>query len=231
MFKPGDKGNPNGRPIGSRNRRTAEVFSILRARGDTDPADYFSSVLSNKNNSEELRMAAARELMPYMYSKAGTLPALTIFPTARFSAISEAEDYLAALPSLFSSCEIDAQSALDLSQLIRNWIEAKRDGRELEIKVSNADPAHDHVIKISGGLPRLPGTSIEMPVKLPVRPDSNLADPDLDDAPPQPTTIDSVANQAPPPGANADQAPPPGPNAENGISMPFCQFTPAPAQP
>jgi hypothetical protein len=196
-WKPGQAGNPNGRPSGSRNRRNEEVFAILRARGDTDPADYFSSILSNKNNSEEIRMAAARELMPYMYSKAGTLPAPRFFqqPTniPRFSSISEAEDYLAALPSLFSSCEIDAQSALDLSQLIRNWIEAKRDGRELEIKVSNSDPSHDHVIKISGGLPRLPGTSIEMPLKLPVRPDSNLADPDLDDASPEPIVIDGTA--------------------------------------
>jgi hypothetical protein len=56
-----------------------------------------------------------------------------------------------------------------------------------------------------------------MPVKLPVRPDSNLADPDPDpdhDVPREPTTIDSVANPPIPPGANAE-----------GISMPLPHFT------
>jgi hypothetical protein len=72
-WKPGISGNTNGRPSGSRNKRNEDIFAMLRNRGDVDPADYLSSILSDKTKDEELRMQAANLLMPYMYSKAGTL--------------------------------------------------------------------------------------------------------------------------------------------------------------
>ena len=74
-FQPGVAANPNGRPVGSRDKRTEAIWGALEARGDLDPADHLSSIVTNPNNSAELRAQAANFLMPYKYSKRGTLQA------------------------------------------------------------------------------------------------------------------------------------------------------------
>jgi hypothetical protein len=47
------------------------VFARLEARGDTDPADFLSSIVHNKAEAKEHRIQAAGLLMPYKYSKRG----------------------------------------------------------------------------------------------------------------------------------------------------------------
>src|SRR5262245_19195738 len=74
-FQPNNNSNPKGRPKGSRNRRTEELFKFLEGRGDLDPADYLSSLVSNPQTNEELRIQAAGLLLPYKYSKCGATPA------------------------------------------------------------------------------------------------------------------------------------------------------------
>jgi hypothetical protein len=79
-FQPGVASNPAGRPKGARNKRTEEIWSRLEARGDLDPADLLSSIVTNKNESTELRAQAANFLMPYKYGKRGVIPVARFIP-------------------------------------------------------------------------------------------------------------------------------------------------------
>jgi hypothetical protein len=72
-FQPGHKLSP-GRQLGSRNKRNAEIFHRLETRGDTDPADLLSSIVTNNQEPNELRIQAAGLLMPYKYGKHGSIP-------------------------------------------------------------------------------------------------------------------------------------------------------------
>src|SRR5215831_2586525 len=69
-FQPDHKFSP-GRRHGSRNKRTAEIFNRLESRGDLDPADLLSSIVTNPQEQQELRIQAAGLLMPYKYGKHG----------------------------------------------------------------------------------------------------------------------------------------------------------------
>src|SRR5690349_1865500 len=73
-FKPGPSGNPNGRPVGARNKSSYELREKLKERGDRDPAEFLSEVVSNPNEPTELRIAASNYLMPYYHSKLGATP-------------------------------------------------------------------------------------------------------------------------------------------------------------
>jgi hypothetical protein len=58
---------------------------------------------------------------------------------------------------------LDSQTALELSTLTRNWISARLDRTELDLKLAASGTAPVQRIEISGGLPELPGTRISMP--------------------------------------------------------------------
>ena len=122
LWAPGESGNPNGRPVGSRNKRTEAIWGKLEARGDKDPADFLSELVSNENEPKELRAAAANYLMPYKYGKRGTIPVARFIPdqidVPTFNTVQEAEAYLAHIPVLLGCGEINSQSALELSTLI-----------------------------------------------------------------------------------------------------------------
>src|SRR6516164_7114840 len=81
-FQPGHTLSPGRRP-GSRNKRTAEIFNRLENRGDLDPADLLSSIVTNNQEPKELRIQAAGLLMPYKYSKCGTAPVQVYSPKRR----------------------------------------------------------------------------------------------------------------------------------------------------
>ena len=69
-FKQGQVGNPTGRPAGTRNKRTQEILDLLSSRGDKDPLDFLSEVIStNDTYSPELKVTAANYLTPYLHSK------------------------------------------------------------------------------------------------------------------------------------------------------------------
>ena len=162
----GHTNNPNGRPVGSRNRRTNEIFEKLEARGDLDPADHLSSIVTNPNHPVELRAQAANFLMPYKYSKRGTLVApryvedqITI---PDFANIQEAQNFLADIARRAGAGELELASANDISNLVKNWVLSVTPQDELQLKIAKENPQGPQEIRIEGGLPPLPGTNVIM---------------------------------------------------------------------
>jgi hypothetical protein len=160
--------NPAGRPVGSRNKRTEEIWNRLEARGDKDPADLLSSIVTNEQDPKELRDQPANMLMPYKYSKRGTLPPARFvddpIEVPDFNSVEEAEDFLASISKRAGAGELELQAALDISTLVRNWIISKNNSTEIQIKLQTAGGGGDKIIEIRGSLPALPGTNITMPV-------------------------------------------------------------------
>jgi hypothetical protein len=167
-FQPGHTLSP-GRRHGSRNKRTAEIFNRLENRGDLDPADLLSSIVTNNEEPKELRIQAAGLLMPYKYSKCGTAPVQVYIDapldTPEFTHLSDAEQFLAKVAALVAHGQLDFQAGQNLSALAKSWIDAQYAREELAIKQINAGSAeHEQTIRIEGGLPPLPGCNVTMPV-------------------------------------------------------------------
>jgi hypothetical protein len=161
-------GNATGRPKGRVNRRTQEVLDLIRERGDVDPLIALSDIVT-KSQVPEHRIAAANILAPYVHSKRGTIPSPRFLPDTievpEFTSISQAEDFLAHIPTLLGRGELDSQSAMELSTLTKNWLDAiyARQGHDLKLQ---AQGTGDATIRITGGMPALPGTNINMTNKL-----------------------------------------------------------------
>jgi hypothetical protein len=181
VWKPGQSGNIHGRPrkypepppgtdpryfykqaaLRDEYRYSAEELRL------EDPVLFQHKLLENENLPLALRATIAANIAPYCHPKLGiTQPPRFIETEVEvpdFKTIEEAETFLATLAQRFASSELGAQSALDLSTLVRNWISAKHADAEFELKqlAASADP--NPTIRIEGGLPDLPGTSIIMP--------------------------------------------------------------------
>jgi hypothetical protein len=166
-FQPGVSANPNGRPAGSRNKRTKELLDMLEARGDKDPLDFLSDVITN-GTDPALKVQAAGIAIKYSHSQIAATPAPRYFEhpvtVPDFNTVEDAESFLASIPQLLGSQQLDSQSAMELSTLTRNWLSAiyERDEMHLKMLNANATPG-EHVIRIEGGLPKLPGTNTIMP--------------------------------------------------------------------
>src|SRR5436190_7551599 len=102
-FQPGHNLSP-GRPPGSVNRRSEELRRRLKDRGDVDPAEFCSSIVSSQTEPTELKLAAANYLLPYLYSKRGAVtPPRFVeesFDVPEFTHLSDAESFLAKLAAL-----------------------------------------------------------------------------------------------------------------------------------
>jgi hypothetical protein len=73
-----------------------------------------------------------------------------------FASEEQAESFLA---ELIATVAPDLEPA-EAAAMIKQWIEVKRGGKELELKVINSNVAPVQKIEIVGGLPPLPGTNI-----------------------------------------------------------------------
>src|SRR5262245_50906604 len=164
-FQPGHTLSP-GRRLGSRNKRTAEIFNRLENRGDLDPADLLSSIVTNNQEPKELRIQAAGLLMPYKYGKHGSIPPPRYIdepiqlpePTT----IEQANKNIAYISSLKAQGLIDldfANSLIADNTTIANNLIAEE---TLKFKISPPE-TRDTTITIRGGLDPLPGTNISMP--------------------------------------------------------------------
>jgi hypothetical protein len=62
------------------------------------------------------------------------------------------------------SCKPLARIVVQIAAMTKQWIESKREGKALELKVAAQGGGSVQRIEIVGGLPSLPGTSVIMPV-------------------------------------------------------------------
>jgi hypothetical protein len=160
-----------GRPKGSRNKRTAELFNRLEARGDIDPADFLSALVTNEQEPKELRIQASGLLLPYMHPKLASLPTPRFiekpFELPKYTTIQEAEQILSQLLDLYTRGELDSQSFTELTTGIKTWIEAKTasdlEQRLMLIEQSLERNPATETKAVTGGMPRLPGTDVIMP--------------------------------------------------------------------
>src|SRR5215831_1793659 len=158
-FQPGHTLSP-GRRHGSRNKRTAEIFHRLETRGDIDPADLLSSIVTNPQEQQELRIQAAGLLMPYKYGKHGSIPPLRYIDEPiqlpEPQTIEQANRNIAYITNLKAQGLIDLDFANSL--IADNTTIANNLIAEEELKFKLYPPEErDTVIKIEGGLPQLPG--------------------------------------------------------------------------
>ena len=166
-FDPGVSSNPKGRPPGSRNKRTQQILDLITSRGDKDPLDFLSEVISsNGQYPAELKVTASNILAPYCHSKRGTLPAPRFVEEAiqvpDFQTIDEAQDFQKEIARRAAAGELELQTSLDISTLIGNWIRSRQATIELDLKVQGQGGGVEKIL-IEGGLPPLPGTDIIMP--------------------------------------------------------------------
>ena len=165
-FQPGNT-EGKGRPPGAPNKRTNELRRRLQERGDVDPADYCSQIVSSPNEPTELKLAAANYLLPYLYPKRGAVA------TPRYidepiqlpepQTIEQANKNIAYISNLKAQGLIDldfANSLIADNTTIANNLIAEE---ELKFKISPPE-TRDTTITVVGGLPALPGTTITMPV-------------------------------------------------------------------
>jgi hypothetical protein len=167
----GRTNNLNGRPPGSRNKRTEEIWAKLEKRGDLDPVEYLSSLVDNEKKPDEIRIAAAVALAPYRHSKKGLdpQPAPLVFvetpvelPHPHVTEVGHVVANIEYLTNLRASgrLDLDACDRLISDQRIlgANLIEAAK------LEVARGGPK-DQTIQIVGGLPKLPGTDIDLSLK------------------------------------------------------------------
>jgi hypothetical protein len=170
-FAPGESGNPSGRKPGSKNKRTQEILDLLQERGDKDPLDFLSEVITQPNHyPAELKLQAANYLAPYLHSKYGTkippryIMEPVVLPHPEPTSIDQANaniNYISARKAA-GTIELDfADSLIADNCTIANNIIAEE---ELRLKMIGQHGAPEQTIRIEGGLPELPGTNITMPI-------------------------------------------------------------------
>ena len=67
-FQPGQSGNPNGRPKGSRNKASARREAEIEASGLT-PLQHMLNILRDETASKQDRMWAAEKAAPYVHPR------------------------------------------------------------------------------------------------------------------------------------------------------------------
>jgi hypothetical protein len=144
------------------------LWSRLESRGDLDPAEFLSSIVSNKNESAELQTQAANCLLPYKYAKRGAIPQS---PEPRFVnievritkavTVSQGRDNLQFISELKSQGRIDVEYADSLFVEHTKILDALIE--EAKLIMAQGGPS-EQTIHIRGGLPDLPGTRISMPI-------------------------------------------------------------------
>jgi hypothetical protein len=160
----GQTNNPNGRTPGSRNKRTEDVWKALEQRGDKDPLDFLSALITNEATEAGLRVAAANYILPYKHSKRGPTPAPRYvegqIDVPEFTSIQDAQNFLADISRRAGAGELELASANDISNLVKNWVLSVTAQDELQLKIAKEHPQGPQEILIRGGLPELPGTAV-----------------------------------------------------------------------
>jgi uncharacterized protein DUF5681 len=168
-WRPGQSGNPNGRPVGSRNNRTKEVIERIIALGHKDPLITLAELQANSDD-ENVRATAANMLAPYLHSKLAAKPqppdpvyVEEAISLPRPTTIKQAYENIALLTEYKSQAKLDIATADSLINDQKIILYALIDDAKLHAAQGGSP---EQVIRIEGGLPELPGTNIIMPTPL-----------------------------------------------------------------
>jgi hypothetical protein len=163
---PGQSGNPKGY-AGPRERKRKEVFKLIEGLNHDDALVTLSTLQNDKTADPGLRIAAASALAPYCHPKMQATPTPRYvelqIDVPEFTNVSIAEEFLARILSLVAKGHLDIQQGQELAGLAKMYIDSQYARDELQFKI-NPPETHDTQIRIEGGLPALPGTTITMPV-------------------------------------------------------------------
>jgi hypothetical protein len=165
-WAPGQSGNPAGY-AGPRERKRKEVFKLIEGLNHDDALVTLSTLQNDKNADPGLRIAAASALAPYCHPKMQAIPTPRYIElqidVPDFTCVADAETFVARILSLVAKGHLDIQSGQELIGLAKIYIDAQYAKEELQFKINPPD-TRDTTIRITGGLPELPGTRIDMPV-------------------------------------------------------------------
>jgi hypothetical protein len=144
-----------GRPKGSRNklgREFDQAFEEAKDRGYTHPYLRMMEIANDESQPTERRDTMLLAAASYACPKAGTIQHQLVSEVSQPTSIEHAENILAQL-FVELAPELDP---VQLSAMIRTWIESKRAGQELDLKV-NPPETRPQIIQVVGGLPIAPG--------------------------------------------------------------------------
>ena len=181
-WKPGVSGNPAGRPRSSldsykvRKVRQEALVAMAEHVAET-PTQLRTSVqilqefANDKAIPTSLRISAAAAAAPYETPRLMSVPPpiylYSQVEIPEFIDIAEAEAFLLILSKREAAGELETASAAIIYERVRGWIQQKRADQEIELKRLNAgQETGEQIIRISGGLPQLPGTNVTMPHEL-----------------------------------------------------------------
>src|SRR5215469_6209062 len=128
-WAPGQSGNPHGY-AGPRERRRKEVFDIIKNLGHKDALETLSYLQHNEQIEPGLRIAAAAALAPFCHPKLQATPTpryveCEIDVPSEFTHVSDAEAFLGKIALLVARGHLDIQSGLELSTLVKTWIDSQ----------------------------------------------------------------------------------------------------------
>jgi hypothetical protein len=201
-FKPGQSGNPKGRPLGARSRvrqmseaaRAAKIPDLptsLNGEPAADAVEFFAVVVAQKDIPLSLRLQAAGLLAPFQHARCVSrlIGKPVNLPIA--STVEQATRNIAELGMMAAAGQIGLDEANDLVGHLRAFIEA-RVTSDTEARFDALERALERLtptveIEVTEGMPDLPGTSIIMPRRFSAMPRPNGDG----DAPPPPKGADS----------------------------------------
>jgi hypothetical protein len=160
-YRPGESGNPNGRPKGTFKRDSALVLRILKDRNDTDPLALLSTIVTCAEAPLELRVQAAGMLAPYRHARCTTRYIKRKIKLPVVSTVEESTACIALIGQLAAAGKLGLDEATDLVNMQRAFIEARTatdiEQRMLVIEAAlqNANIALPGPVVV-GGLPPLP---------------------------------------------------------------------------
>jgi hypothetical protein len=161
-YSPGESGNLDGRPIGSKNKINRDFYAayeeVKKLPGYQHPLRLMYEWAMDPNLPIEIRAAMLKEYASYLCHKPKqTIAVESTVPV--FSSAEQAEEFLA---EFIAAIAPDLEPA-ELATMTRQFILSKREGKELELKAIKDDTTQPVRVVIEGGLPPLPATNIMMP--------------------------------------------------------------------
>jgi hypothetical protein len=180
-YRPGESGNPNGRPKGTFKRDSALVLRVLKDRNDTDPLALLSTIVTCAEAPLELRVQAAGMLAPYRHARCTTRYIKRKIKLPVVSTVEESTACIALIGQLAAAGKLGLDEATDLVNMQRAFIESKTatdvERRVLEIEGALANANLNLGIRVEGGMPLPPGCEDV------IMPQPQLVAPPRDDGP------------------------------------------------